>query len=58
MPSAERLIEIQTLIRDARQRQGGRDNPGVVRSARPGQGNAATDKNVARGPGPARRPGG
>ena len=29
----------------------------LVRSARPGQGNAETDKHVAWGPGPARQPG-
>jgi len=51
--SAERLIEIQTLIRQMPVSDKVVDGIlALVRSARPGQGNAATDKNVAWGPGP------
>ncbi|MDM9621706.1 AAA family ATPase [Rhizobium sp. AC44/96] len=51
--SAERLIEIQTLIRQMPVSDKVVDAIlALVRSARPGQGNASTDKNVAWGPGP------
>jgi len=51
--SAERLIEIQTLIRQMPVSDKVVDAIlALVRSARPGQGNAATDKHVAWGPGP------
>ena len=50
---AERLIEIQTLIRQMPVSDGVVDAIlSLVRSARPGQGNAGTDKHVAWGPGP------
>ncbi|CDM58604.1 MULTISPECIES: AAA family ATPase [Rhizobium] len=51
--SAERLVEIQTLIRQMPVSDKVVDAIlALVRSARPGQGNASTDKNVAWGPGP------
>ncbi|KWV53347.1 MULTISPECIES: MoxR family ATPase [Rhizobium] len=51
--NAERLVEIQTLIRQMPVSDKVVDAIlALVRSARPGQGNAATDKNVAWGPGP------
>lgn len=51
--NAERLIEIQTLIRQMPVSDKVVDGIlALVRSARPGQGNASTDKNVAWGPGP------
>lgn len=51
--TAERLIEIQKLIRQMPVSEGVVDAIlSLVRSARPGQGNAETDKNVAWGPGP------
>jgi MoxR-like ATPase len=51
--NAERLIEIQTLIRQMPVSDRVVDGIlALVRSARPGQGNASTDKNVAWGPGP------
>jgi MoxR-like ATPase len=51
--NAERLVEIQTLIRQMPVSDKVVDGIlALVRSARPGQGNAATDKNVAWGPGP------
>jgi len=50
---AERLLEIQHLIRQMPVSDGVVDAIlSLVRSARPGQGNAATDKHVAWGPGP------
>lgn len=50
---AQRLIEIQTLVRQMPVSDTVVDAIlSLVRSARPGQGNAATDKNVAWGPGP------
>lgn len=50
---AERLLEIQQLIRQMPVGDGVVDAIlSLVRSARPGQGNAATDKHVAWGPGP------
>jgi len=50
---AQRLIEIQTLVRQMPVSDMVVDAIlSLVRSARPGQGNAATDKNVAWGPGP------
>ncbi|MDR9772279.1 MoxR family ATPase [Rhizobium hidalgonense] len=50
---AQRLIEIQTLVRQMPVSDTVVDAIlALVRSARPGQGNAATDKNVAWGPGP------
>ncbi|OWV93217.1 AAA family ATPase [Rhizobium sp. R72] len=50
---AERLVEIQTLIRQMPVSDKVVDAIlALVRSARPSQGNAATDKNVAWGPGP------
>ncbi len=50
---AERLLEIQQLIRQMPVGDGVVDAIlSLVRSARPGQGNASTDKNVAWGPGP------
>ena len=50
---AERLLEIQHLIRQMPVSDGVVDAIlSLVRSARPGQGNASTDKNVAWGPGP------
>jgi len=51
--SAERLIEIQKLIRQMPVSDGVVDGIlSLVRSARPGHGNAETDKTVAWGPGP------
>ncbi len=51
--SAERLAEIQMLIRQMPVSDKVVDAIlSLVRSARPGQGNASTDKNVAWGPGP------
>jgi MoxR-like ATPase len=51
--NAERLVEIQTLIRQMPVSDKVVDGIlALVRSARPGQGNASTDKNVAWGPGP------
>ncbi|ATN35090.1 AAA family ATPase [Rhizobium sp. ACO-34A] len=51
--TAERLIEIQKLIRQMPVSESVVDAIlSLVRSARPGQGNAETDKNVAWGPGP------
>ncbi len=51
--NAERLIEIQTLIRQMPVSDRVVDAIlALVRSARPGQGNQSTDKNVAWGPGP------
>ncbi|WP_106795483.1 MoxR family ATPase [Rhizobium sp. H4] len=50
---AQRLIEIQTLVRQMPVGETVVDAIlSLVRSARPGQGNASTDKNVAWGPGP------
>ncbi|NEI71455.1 AAA domain-containing protein [Rhizobium lusitanum] len=50
---AERLLEIQQLIRQMPVGDGVVDAIlALVRSARPGQGNASTDKHVAWGPGP------
>ncbi|AHG46330.1 ATPase AAA [Rhizobium leguminosarum bv. trifolii CB782] len=50
---AQRLIEIQALVRQMPVSDTVVDAIlALVRSARPGQGNAATDKNVAWGPGP------
>ena len=50
---AERLLEIQQLIRQMPVGDGVVDAIlSLVRSARPGQGDASTDKNVAWGPGP------
>ncbi len=50
---AERLLEIQQLIRQMPVSDGVVDTIlSLVRSARPGQGNASTDKHVAWGPGP------
>ncbi|NKJ72508.1 AAA domain-containing protein [Rhizobium leguminosarum bv. viciae] len=50
---AQRLIEIQTLVRQMPVSGTVVDAIlALVRSARPGQGNASTDKNVAWGPGP------
>ncbi|MGG7579965.1 AAA family ATPase [Rhizobium sp. Nf11,1] len=50
---AQRLIEIQTLVRQMPVSETVVDAIlALVRSARPGQGNASTDKNVAWGPGP------
>ncbi|ANL35253.1 AAA family ATPase [Rhizobium phaseoli] len=50
---AQRLIEIQTLVRQMPVSETVVDAIlSLVRSARPGQGNAPTDKNVAWGPGP------
>ncbi|MBB6224419.1 AAA family ATPase [Rhizobium leguminosarum] len=50
---ARRLIEIQTLVRQMPVSDTVVDAIlALVRSARPGQGNASTDKNVAWGPGP------
>ncbi|MGO6900639.1 AAA family ATPase [Rhizobium ruizarguesonis] len=50
---AQRLIEIQTLVRQMPVSDTVVDAIlALVRSARPGQGNASTDKNVACGPGP------
>ncbi|AYG59800.1 AAA family ATPase [Rhizobium jaguaris] len=50
---AERLMEIQKLIRQMPVSDGVVDAIlSLVRSARPGQGNEATDKHVAWGPGP------
>ncbi len=50
---AERLLEIQQLIRQMPVSDGVVDAIlSLVRSARPGQGNASTDKHVAWGPGP------
>jgi MoxR-like ATPase len=51
--NAERLLEIQTLIRQMPVSDKVVDGIlSLVRSARPGQANAETDKNVAWGPGP------
>ncbi len=51
--NADRLLEIQQLIRQMPVGDGVVDTIlSLVRSARPGQGNAATDKHVAWGPGP------
>ncbi|PZU88806.1 MAG: AAA family ATPase [Shinella sp.] len=51
--TADRLIEIQKLIRQMPVSESVVDAIlSLVRSARPGQGNAETDKNVAWGPGP------
>ena len=51
--AAERLIEIQTLIRQMPVSEKVLDAIlSVVRSARPGNGVASTDKHVAWGPGP------
>ncbi|NEJ73304.1 AAA domain-containing protein [Rhizobium phaseoli] len=51
--NAQRLIEIQTLVRQMPVSDTVVDAIlALVRSARPGQGNASTDKNVAWGPGP------
>lgn len=51
--SGERLLEIQTLIRQMPIGETVLDAIlALVRSARPGHGNAATDKQVAWGPGP------
>ncbi|MGO4437921.1 AAA family ATPase [Rhizobium sp. RAF56] len=51
--NAERLMEIQRLIRQMPVSDSVVDAIlSLVRSARPGQGNAQTDKNVAWGPGP------
>ncbi len=51
--TAERLIEIQRLIRQMPVSEGVVDAIlSLVRAARPGQGYAETDKNVAWGPGP------
>lgn len=53
MIEADRLIEIQTLIRQMPVSDTVVDAIlALVRSARPGHGNALTDKNVAWGPGP------
>ncbi|ARQ11155.1 MoxR-like ATPase protein [Rhizobium etli] len=50
---AQRLIEIQALVRQMPVSETVVDAIlSMVRSARPGQGNASTDKNVAWGPGP------
>ncbi|MBX5014697.1 AAA family ATPase [Rhizobium lentis] len=50
---AQRLIEIQTLVRQMPVSDTVVDAIlALVRSARPAQGNASTDKNVAWGPGP------
>ncbi|MBX4866639.1 MULTISPECIES: AAA family ATPase [Rhizobium] len=50
---AQRLIEIQTLVRQMPVSETVVDAIlSLVRSARPGHGNASTDKNVAWGPGP------
>ncbi|TBB23797.1 MoxR family ATPase [Rhizobium ruizarguesonis] len=50
---AQRLIEIQTLVRQMPVSDTVVDAIlALVRSARPGQGDASTDKNVAWGPGP------
>ncbi|MBY3029323.1 MoxR family ATPase [Rhizobium leguminosarum] len=50
---AQRLIEIQTLVRQMPVSDTVVDAIlALVRSARPGQGNTSTDKNVAWGPGP------
>ncbi|MDR6900318.1 MoxR family ATPase [Rhizobium miluonense] len=50
---SERLLEIQQLIRQMPVSDGVVDAIlSLVRSARPGQGNASTDKHVAWGPGP------
>ncbi|WP_326883984.1 MoxR family ATPase [Rhizobium beringeri] len=50
---AQRLLEIQTLVRQMPVSDTVVDAIlALVRSARPGQGNASTDKNVAWGPGP------
>ncbi|MBX4908687.1 MULTISPECIES: MoxR family ATPase [Rhizobium] len=50
---AQRLIEIQALVRQMPVSETVVDAIlSLVRSARPGQGNASTDKNVAWGPGP------
>ncbi|EJZ19711.1 MoxR family ATPase, partial [Rhizobium sp. Pop5] len=50
---AQRLIEIQALVRQMPVSDTVVDSIlSLVRSARPGQGNASTDKNVAWGPGP------
>ncbi|RFB91912.1 AAA family ATPase [Rhizobium leguminosarum bv. trifolii] len=50
---AQRLIEIQALVRQMPVSDTVVDAIlALVRSARPGQGNASTDKNVAWGPGP------
>lgn len=50
---AERLLEIQQLIRQMPVSDGVVDAIlSLVRSARPGQGNASTDKHVSWGPGP------
>ncbi|EJC77256.1 MoxR-like ATPase [Rhizobium leguminosarum bv. trifolii WSM2012] len=50
---AQRLIEIQALVRQMPVSDTVVDAIlALVRAARPGQGNAATDKNVAWGPGP------
>ncbi|RUL97409.1 AAA family ATPase [Rhizobium chutanense] len=50
---AQRLIEIQSLVRQMPVSDTVVDAIlALVRSARPGQGNASTDKNVAWGPGP------
>lgn len=51
--NADRLLEIQKLIRQMPVSDSVVDAIlALVRSARPGQGNASTDKNVAWGPGP------
>ena len=51
--SSERLLEIQKLIRQMPVSDTVVDAIlTLVRSARPGHGNASTDKNVAWGPGP------
>ncbi|EJT04338.1 MoxR family ATPase [Rhizobium sp. CCGE 510] len=51
--NAQRLIEIQALVRQMPVSDTVVDAIlALVRSARPGQGNASTDKNVAWGPGP------
>lgn len=51
--NAERLLEIQTLVRQMPVSDTVVDAIlSLVRSARPGQGNASTDKHVAWGPGP------
>ena len=50
---AERLLEVQQLIRQMPVGDGVVDAIlSLVRSARPGQGNASTDKHVSWGPGP------
>ncbi|MEH7835939.1 MULTISPECIES: AAA family ATPase [Rhizobium] len=50
---AQRLLEIQTLVRQMPVSDTVVDAIlALVRSARPGQGNASTEKNVAWGPGP------